>query len=62
MKKLSIKKNIFKNFLIENNITFEDYGDNVAVDDNLLRPYENELRKLLPDIQFIWEIEPKERI
>jgi len=52
----------FKQWLIDHEIDFDYFEDgNVRVDDYLLRNYESELKKLFPEIQFIWEIEPNHR-
>lgn len=54
-----------KEFLIEKKIPFvivpinEGYGEEegIMVDDNLLIPYEEELRKNFPEWEFEWDVQ-----
>lgn len=51
-------KPTLKEFLILKNIPFIEYEDNdVGINDNLLIPYEEEVRKLFPLFEFIWDIQ-----
>ncbi len=52
----------FKDWLRTHNIEHEDYGEEVHVEDILLRPFESELKSLFPFLVFEWEIIPTERI
>lgn len=51
----------FDQWLENNQIPFQRIDGMVYVDDDLLRPFEIELRKLFPDIEFSWEIQPNRR-
>lgn len=46
----------FKEFLIKYDIPFKiDEKENILIDDNLLIPYEEEIRKIIPKFEFIWD-------
>lgn len=45
-------------FLKEKGIPYELYELGIIVDDNLLRPYEKEVKELFPGFYFTWEIQP----
>jgi hypothetical protein len=43
-------------FLIKNNIPFTELEEGcLLIDDNLLKPYEEEIRKEFPDFEFMWD-------
>ena len=55
-------ENKFKDWLDSKGIPYtipDDCIDCVNLDDYLLRPYESELKELLPEIEFVWNVVPK---
>jgi len=56
-------ENKFKEWLDSKGIYYvwNEEDNSFAVNDYSLRPYESEVKEILPSFQFIWEVQPNKR-